>query len=334
MLSDGIAHATSTRQQELMQLMTLVREGTKLEGRRLHVTPEVEARIRAGVPEEMRGILWQELLRVTSLRHKFDSDIFEKLSSERLHGEEGDRIIRRDLGRTFPEHDFFQAKDDEGQQRLSRIMRAYATYDPEVGYCQGTNFIAAFLLLYMNEEEAFWSFVQIMHVSGWRGLYLDGMPLLVELLRLLARGLAHLAPAPSRHLDAMSVYPDMYATQWLVTLFSSSFPKEWTARVWDRFFLRGPLYILRLCIALHQASAARILASRSFEKCLEVVKSIPQDAGALERALEEADAHPIPPQLIKQWRAAEAPAQPPEEEPAPSKLRAWLAKPAAWFKLT
>jgi hypothetical protein len=46
-----------------------------------------------------------------------------------------------------------------GQAALRRVLRAYSYYDPEVGYCQGMNFIAGMFLTLMPEEEAFWMLV-------------------------------------------------------------------------------------------------------------------------------------------------------------------------------
>jgi Rab-GTPase-TBC domain len=46
-----------------------------------------------------------------------------------------------------------------GQTALRRVLRAYSYYDPEVGYCQGMNFIAGMFLTLMSEEEAFWLLV-------------------------------------------------------------------------------------------------------------------------------------------------------------------------------
>lgn len=50
-----------------------------------------------------------------------------------------------------------------GQAALRRVLRAYSYYDPEVGYCQGMNFIAGMFLTLMSEEEAFWLLVGELH---------------------------------------------------------------------------------------------------------------------------------------------------------------------------
>ena len=70
---------------------------------------------------------------------------------------------------------------------------AYSNFDPEVGYTQGMNFIAASLLIYLNpyndkefgeydildyefESRVFWIFVHIMKEKRWELLFMDNTP--------------------------------------------------------------------------------------------------------------------------------------------------------------
>ena len=63
-----------------------------------------------------------------------------------------------------------------GKQGLQRVLRAYAAYDPEVNYCQGMNFLAALLLIWMpSEAEAFGGLVVLMQERGLRELYKTDM---------------------------------------------------------------------------------------------------------------------------------------------------------------
>ena len=59
------------------------------------------------------------------------------------------------MARTFPEHEYFtyQAGHSSGQCNLQSLLRAYAALDPEVGYCQGLNFLAGCILLYCQDLE-------------------------------------------------------------------------------------------------------------------------------------------------------------------------------------
>ena len=63
--------------------------------------------------------------------------------------------IGKDIDRTFPGHALFEGA--KGQNSLRRILSAFALHNPEMGYCQGLNFVAGFLLLIMGEEQAFWT---------------------------------------------------------------------------------------------------------------------------------------------------------------------------------
>lgn len=45
-------------------------------------------------------------------------------------------VITKDLSRTFPFHAMFCEKDGLGQKDLFDILKAYAEYDTETGYCQ------------------------------------------------------------------------------------------------------------------------------------------------------------------------------------------------------
>lgn len=55
---------------------------------------------------------------------------------------------------------------------LLRVLRAYAVFDREVGYCQGMNFLAGLLLTWMpNEATAYAGLVVLMQQQGLRYLY-------------------------------------------------------------------------------------------------------------------------------------------------------------------
>lgn len=58
-----------------------------------------------------------------------------------------EKVIRRDIARTYPEHEFFKEKDGMGQESLFNVMKAYSLHDREVGYCQGSGFIVGLLLM-------------------------------------------------------------------------------------------------------------------------------------------------------------------------------------------
>lgn len=46
---------------------------------------------------------------------------------------------------------------------LRRVLLAFSIYTPSIGYCQSLNYIAGMLLLFMDEEETFWTFVTLIN---------------------------------------------------------------------------------------------------------------------------------------------------------------------------
>jgi len=51
-------------------------------------------------------------------------------------------------------------------------LNTFAKYDPQIGYVQGMNFIAASLLYHAEEYIAFWILVMIFEIFEMRDIYL------------------------------------------------------------------------------------------------------------------------------------------------------------------
>lgn len=85
--------------------------------------------------------------------HFVPSSAFKDIPLEELYVElirlssPYEKMIMRDLSRTFPKHAFFSDAAGVGQESLFNVMKAYSLYDPVVGYCQGLSFIVGCFLL-------------------------------------------------------------------------------------------------------------------------------------------------------------------------------------------
>ncbi|CAB9499462.1 USP6 N-terminal-like protein [Seminavis robusta] len=163
-----------------------------------------------------------------------------------------------------------------GQAALRRVLCAYSYYDRDVGYCQGMNFIAGMFITIMSEEEAFWMLVAVMNDDPcrMRGLFGKGMAETHKVLYVAEKLLHHFLPKLAKHLDKEHVHVTMYATQWLLTQYTSSFNFDLVTRVWDCFLVEGFKTIYRVMLAILQ-QIQPILLKKSFEEILGFFRDLP-----------------------------------------------------------
>ena len=82
-----------------------------------------------------------------------------------------EKVIKRDIARTYPELEYFKEERGPGQASLYNVMKAYSIHDSEVGYCQGSAFLVGILLLNMPEEDTFAVLVKLMEEYRLREMY-------------------------------------------------------------------------------------------------------------------------------------------------------------------
>ena len=110
--------------------------------------------VRRGVPDSIRGELWQCLSGAHQRSKKFHENYFGQLLSSDAPSPEVEQEIEKDLGRTFPGHRTLGSL--QGVASLRRVLVAYARHNPLIGYCQSMNMLVGMLLLFVGDEEAFW----------------------------------------------------------------------------------------------------------------------------------------------------------------------------------
>uniref|UniRef100_G1QKJ8 Ecotropic viral integration site 5 like n=1 Tax=Nomascus leucogenys TaxID=61853 RepID=G1QKJ8_NOMLE len=185
--------------------------------------------IRKGIPHHFRAIVWQLLCSATDMPVKNQYSELLKMSSP------CEKLIRRDIARTYPEHEFFKGQDSLGQEVLFNVMKAYSLVDREVGYCQGSAFIVGLLLMQMPEEEAFCVFVRLMQEYRLRELFKPSMAELGLCIYQFEYMLQEQLPDLNTHFRSQSFHTSMYASSWFLTLFLTTFPLPVATRVFDIF---------------------------------------------------------------------------------------------------
>lgn len=112
----------------------------------------------------------------------------------------------------------------------------------------------------MDEVEAFTLLVKLMNKYGMREMFIHDMPGLHRSLFLFERLLEDIEPAVYCHLRRRGVTPQLYATQWFLTLFAYRFPLQLVLRIYDLIFEEGlESTILKFAVAIMRRNAQSLL---------------------------------------------------------------------------
>ncbi|XP_072788605.1 ecotropic viral integration site 5 protein homolog isoform X5 [Taeniopygia guttata] len=209
--------------------------------------------VRKGIPHHFRAIVWQLLCSAQSMPIKDQYSELLKMTSP------CEKLIRRDIARTYPEHDFFKEKDSLGQEVLFNVMKAYSLVDREVGYCQGSAFIVGLLLMQMPEEEAFCVFVKLMQDYRLRELFKPSMAELGLCMYQFECMIQEHLPELYVHFQSQSFHTSMYASSWFLTIFLTTFPLPIATRIFDIFMSEGLEIVFRVGLALLQMNQGELL---------------------------------------------------------------------------
>jgi len=139
------------------------------------------------------------------------------------------------------------------------------------------NFLAAILLMHLDEENAFWMFVQMMKRYSLDGLYIESAPLMQQILRKLDYWMKEFLPKLHTHFKRQDISVSIFASQWLRTLFSYNFPIEIVFRIWDLFLLEGTDFLIWISLITLDACQDELLQLRTVE-IMNLLKSLPENS--------------------------------------------------------
>ncbi len=145
--------------------------------------------------------------------------------------------ISRDLGRTFHEGKFTTT---EFLCVLERILCSISYIRPEVGYCQGMNFVAAAILELLDDEElSFWIFLNFLDDMELNSLYYENMTDYSIRIYQLNHYIKKEIPSLYAHFQKNQINPDLILSKWILTIFSSYLPFSLLSTIWDIFIFDG-----------------------------------------------------------------------------------------------
>ncbi|PPR89610.1 hypothetical protein GOBAR_AA31070 [Gossypium barbadense] len=275
---------------------------------------ELKVLVRGGVPMALRGEIWQAFVGVR--RRRVENYYQNLLANETNSGNNTNQksyqsdgkgsatksacgpekwkgqiekfeipnywFWKQDLPRTFPGH---PALDDDGRNALRRLLTAYARHNPSVGYCQAMNFFAAFLLLLMPEENAFWTLKGI--IDEYFDGYFSEEMIESQVDQLVFEELVRERfPKLVSHLDHLGVQVAWVTGPWFLSIFMNMLPWEsgqipdgfvltTVLRVWDVFLFEGNRVMLfRTALALIEFYGPELLTTKDAGDAVTLLQSL------------------------------------------------------------
>ena len=250
------------------------------------------------IPFQFRWIYWKTCL---SFFTDFKKNEYQNILAQRAEQEHISNI-QKDIERTFPDHPFFKEEKykDKSNKSLANILKAYSIQNRELGYCQGMNFIAGFILINsgFREEESFWVFSCLMDnkipsdkldIKGFQGLFHNYFPLLKIMNSLFQNQLSIRNSRLKLHLDEIQLSEPMWISKWFLSLFIYNFPFYSCLRIWDHILTSGFSFLLSLILVILDFLEERLIKSdldKANELLMNISTSVPSEN--LELILEKA----------------------------------------------
>ncbi|XP_065599807.1 USP6 N-terminal-like protein [Cyrtonyx montezumae] len=203
-------------------------------------TEKFHRRIYKGIPLQFRGQVWSLLLEVPKMKEEM-KDLYSKLKCQARGSSPDIRQIDLDVNRTYRDHIMFRDRYGVKQQSLFHVLAAYSIYNTEVGYCQGMSQITALLLMYMNEEDAFWALVKLLSgpKHAMHGFFIPGFPKLLRFQEHHDKILNKFLSKLKQHMDSQEMSTSFYTTKWFFQCFLDRTPFTLSLRIWDIYILEG-----------------------------------------------------------------------------------------------
>ncbi|KZN89715.1 TBC domain-containing protein [Penicillium chrysogenum] len=185
-----------------------------------------------GIPVALRAKTWSECSGASAMRIPGYYD-------DLVHGVGGSdpdpsvvAQIDMDIRRTLTDNVFF--RKGPGVSKLKEVLLAYSRRNPEVGYCQGMNLIAASLLLIMpTAEDAFWILTSMIEIILPPHYYDHGLLASRADQVVLRQYISELLPKLSAHLEELGIELEALTFQWFLSVFTDCLSAEALYRVWD-----------------------------------------------------------------------------------------------------
>ena len=189
------------------------------------------------------------------------------------------KIIDSDVNRTEFIHD-----KQKGLLATNNILKSLQLYCIENNYCQGINYMAAYL--YQNtldEVDSFFIILSLFTTKKFSSLFQKGMSKLKTYFNLIDKLIYLYIPKIHFHFRKNQIIPDFFLSPYFITLFTHIYPyiqeknNIFIIRVWDEFIINGWKSLFEVILTLLKIKEKIILNLEGDELVDYLVNKINKD---------------------------------------------------------
>ncbi|CAD8097719.1 unnamed protein product [Paramecium sonneborni] len=200
-----------------------------------------------GIPQQYRWGYWKVIT--------FKKGIFRKRFDSQTN--EATYCIQKDINRTLIS-DLF--KEEAVVQKLDYVLSNLAQSYPQVGYCQGMNYIAALFLLVSGarEQETVCVFAELLDSPFYMFnlLFKEDLPLLFIMEEIIMNLMQIKLPKVYEHFNNCNIQPSIWISKILLSGFVYLFDYLDCVLFWDYIFIKGTVLgytnLIIAMITIHQ----------------------------------------------------------------------------------
>ncbi|XP_043924287.1 small G protein signaling modulator 3 isoform X2 [Protopterus annectens] len=238
----------------------------------------------AGIPHSMRPQIWMRLSGALQKKRNSEMSYREIVKNSSNDESIAAKQIEKDLLRTMPSNACFSNMNSIGVPRLRRILKALAWFYPDIGYCQGTGMVVACLLLFLEEEDAFWmmsAIVEDLVPASYFSTTLIGVQTDQRVLRHL---IVQYLPQLDKLLQEHDIELSLITLHWFLTAFASVVHIKLLLRVWDLFFYQASVVLFQMTLGMLKMKEEELIQSENSASIFNTLSDIPsqiEDADVL-----------------------------------------------------
>ena len=206
------------------------------------------------ISSKIRLNIWGILLNLKDIKKKYNyKEILKNANDEKIK-----EVILLDVMRTSFN---YKKNIEKAKEELTNILYAASLVNNGIKYCQGMNFLVAFLITAFNEEESFYIFISFFENAEYSLIFTKNLQKMKIFFYVFKRIISLYEPELSIYLNSRGIDFNFFLPSWFITLFTGSHQhhnqenddnSNIMIRVLDNFIIYGWKSIMEFsCVILH-----------------------------------------------------------------------------------